>query len=445
MRRWASSILARSLIAAFAVYLAFIVFMLAALEVFNRERAYRELGSRSELQIYNLLAQVEFDGKVSMPEAFLDPRLQQAESDLSAWIVGANELLMWQSVSFDPTVYQRSLELDRAVDAKGEFFTDRLSGMSVQITSYPVTWVTEDFGMQDLRFVVAQSTLETEDDLNGLSRKLWFGGAIALFALMLLQFLLMRWGLRPLHRLSNEISAIEDGMQWQLSTDWPVELQSVTQSVNVLLTSEQSRRDRIRNTLSDLAHSLKTPLAVLKGLDLGSPESAKVLPDQVARMDEMIQWHLSRAVGASPASMVRTSVSPVLERLRSTLLRVYADRDLEIVISADEVKARIDEQDLMELLGNVLDNACKYGDHFVGVAVNSEADGCLIQVDDDGPGVSPEFRDSILTRGRRADQLSKPGQGIGLAVALDIVLSYKGTLDIELSDMGGTKVLIFLP
>ncbi len=445
MSRWGKSILARSLVAAFVVYFAFVVFILTLLEVFNRESAYRELGSRAELHIYNLLAQVEYDGEVQIPTAFLDPRLQQLGSGLSAWVIGTDKRILWQSLSFDVGVYQNSLAIKGIEDKKGEFVTSKLSGMSVLVTSYPVTWVTDDFGMQDLRFVVAQSTLEVEENLNGLSRKLWFGGAAALGALMLLQFLFMRWGLRPLESLSGELSAIEDGSQFQLSGDWPIELQPVTHSVNMLLASEQSRRDRIRNTLSDLAHSLKTPLAVLKGLDLEAPDAAQVLPDQVSRMDELVQWHLSRAVGSSAAPMVKTRVSTVVERLRNTLLRVYADRDLEIAVDTEEVKARIDEQDLMELLGNVLDNACKYGDRFVGVSVKAQAGGCVIQVDDDGPGISPEFRDSVLARGRRADQLSKPGQGIGLAVALDIVLSYKGTLDISLSDMGGTKVLIFLP
>jgi two-component system sensor histidine kinase PhoQ len=163
-------------------------------------------------------------------------------------------------------------------------------------------------------------------------------------------------------------------------------------------------------------------------------------------MDEVMQWHLQRAVGANHRLLQRVEVLPVLDRLRRTLLKVYAGRDLAIDVAAQEgVRYRGDERDLMELLGNLLDNACKYAKARVRVRARPSGEGGFeLTVEDDGEGISPELRDTLLERGVRADT-RREGQGIGLAVVLDIVEGQGGELRLGDSDLGGARVALRLP
>jgi len=178
-----------------------------------------------------------------------------------------------------------------------------------------------------------------------------------------------------------------------------------------------------------------------------APDYPELQREQLDRMDEVMQWHLQRAVGGSHRLLQRVAVLPVVERLRATLLKVYAGRGLTIDVHGDDAaRYRGDERDLMELLGNLLDNACKYSASQVRVAAqrDEEAGGLLLVVEDDGEGISPELRDALLTRGTRADSRQE-GQGIGLAVVKDIVAAQRGELSLGDSELGGARVELRLP
>jgi len=214
-----------------------------------------------------------------------------------------------------------------------------------------------------------------------------------------------------------------------------------------LLADERRQRERYRNTLADLAHSLKTPLSILKN-EAARPEldesTGAALNEQVDRMNDIVGYQLERAV-ASSSALYRASVpvAPVVDKLVTALARVYQDKG--VVIDADIQAENFagDERDLYELLGNLLDNACKYGGGRVGLALRDRAERLLIQVDDDGPGIAETNHEQVLRRGARLDT-RESGQGIGLAVVAEIVDRYDGKIAIRQAALGGASLQVVL-
>jgi two-component system sensor histidine kinase PhoQ len=292
------------------------------------------------------------------------------------------------------------------------------------------------------------TVLETADPVEAEVRSyrgsllLWLGGSALL--LVACQGAILAWGLRPLRELAADIDRIESGATDQLGGPYPREVQALTDSLDTLLQSEKARRERVRNTLADLAHSLKTPLAVIRGADPGEAGYGALVREQAGRMDQIVSYQLQRAAGSAHRLLQLVPVLPVAQRLRASLLKVYADRSLDIELAIEPAcRFRGDERDLMEVLGNLMDNACKYGRSRVRV-VAVEGEQLAISVEDDGPGIPPERRSAILQRGMRAD-LQREGQGIGLAVAADIVARYGGELAIAAGELGGARIDLRVP
>ncbi len=258
---------------------------------------------------------------------------------------------------------------------------------------------------------------------------------IAAFLLVALQLVVLRFGLRPLGRLEEELGAVEAGQQEAIQGDQPRELQGVARSLNQLLVAESARRDRYRTTLGDLAHSLKTPLAVLRSaLDTGADEEElrRHCDEQVERMGEIVAHQLARASGGATAMVGRsTKVAPVVHRLAAALGKIHGRDGVEIEVDVSRrLAVRAEEAELMEMLGNLIENACKYGCGHVLVRSRADVDWVRIEVLDDGPGIPEQERSRILERGRRGDE-TVPGQGIGLTVALEIATSHGGGIEVR--------------
>jgi two-component system sensor histidine kinase PhoQ len=275
-----------------------------------------------------------------------------------------------------------------------------------------------------------------------------------LLALLLLGGLAiaLRFALEPLRRLEGEIADIEAGRRESLGAGWPRELAGVTGNLNVLLRGERKRLERYRTTLGNLAHSLKTPLAAMRGLvERGDVEPAALAP-QLERMQAIVRHPVKRAVfGGSGATLIDQSVAEPLERLRSALAKVYADKRIDISVAvAPGTAYPVDTGDFLELAGNLMDNACKYCRGSIAVratpwtAADWRRPGLVLDVEDDGAGIAPAKREHVLERGVRADE-SVAGQGIGLAVAREIAAAYAGTLEIGESRLGGARISVRLP
>ena len=251
-------------------------------------------------------------------------------------------------------------------------------------------------------------------------------------------------GLAPLRRAGREVEEIESGHRERLQGDYPREIRGLTRRINRLLEHQQRQQQRWRHALGDLAHSLKTPLAVILGLAERSEDDE--LRDQAQRMDRIIQYQLQRAGRAGQAlEQPAVPLAGPVHRLLRTLQKVHAERGLAFEQDLPEtLRVRLNEDDLMELLGNLLDNAAKWARSRVRITARQEGHQARIRIEDDGPGIPAEAREAILARGMRLDE-QRPGQGIGLAVAADIATEAGGGLDIGAADTGGARIEVRLP
>jgi len=279
---------------------------------------------------------------------------------------------------------------------------------------------------------------------NSIARLLTIGALALVAALMIV----LRWGTLPLRRLARDIKAIENGQQQHLKGHYPVELQGLSRNLNALIDTEQQQRERYQNTLADLAHSLKTPLAVIRvELETGArDDSHRLIEQQSQRMEDIITHQLQRAVIAAPNTLSeRIPVAPVVTQLSTALGKVYAGKAIAIEQQVDAAAHFLgDKRDLMEVLGNIADNACKACQRRVKICADQHQGMLRLQIHDDGDGIDESLRDSVLQRGQRLDQKS-PGQGIGLDVVNDIVSSYQGQLSIAQSPLGGALFTLLLP
>jgi signal transduction histidine kinase len=260
----------------------------------------------------------------------------------------------------------------------------------------------------------------------------------------------VRVGLQPLFRLRRDVADVRKGKAESLAVDYPVELAPLALEVNALLAHNHEVVERQRTHVGNLAHALKTPLSVM--LSEAEQQAAAPLAEVVSRqariMREQVDHHLRRARAAARAqgSGERTEVAPVLDELARTLERIFGDKGLSIEWEADEALSFLGErQDLLEVAGNVMENACKWCRRRVTVLAEAGDFGLLrLVVEDDGPGLPAERREEVLRRGARLDE-SAPGSGLGLSIVDELARAYGGSIALGASALGGLRVEIFLP
>lgn len=431
------------------------------------DRAFRsslETGVSQQLQtqLYVLLAAVdEAGGDFYFSENLREPRFSQLNTGLYGFISspGQGELLRTPSAlefSFP------ALSADNDYGAHLNRGETRISRHDVTpadeffVINYAVTWENRP---QAIVFTVLESTENYLTEVAAFRGSLfsWLGGLAIL--LLVLQLMLLRWGLSPLRRLARDLKQIESGLAESLGTDYPTELSAVTQNLNLLIQTERKQQTRYRTTLGDLAHSLKTPLAVIQGEMLASgdkqlsparrEEHLALVQEQLDRMNQIISYQLQRAVRSGSVGTLasQVNIAQSAQKICRALEKVYAEK---AVILDQQIDTRLnflgDERDLMELLGNVLDNAFKYGNGRVAIRSvihTSAPQRAELVVEDNGPGIDDADGERILQRGVRLDTLAQ-GQGIGLAVVVDIVQSYGGKISVRRSQLGGAAIVLLL-
>jgi signal transduction histidine kinase len=261
----------------------------------------------------------------------------------------------------------------------------------------------------------------------------------------------LRQGLTPFRRLRERLMAVRKGEDRRVEGVYPSEVQPLIDDLNALLEERQKAVKRAIATAGDLAHGLKTPLALLaqeadRAGAAGNLELAQNIGQQVERMSRQVDYHLARARAASGvASGVRCPVAPCVDALIRTLLKLYAGRALEISpeIAAD-LCARVQPEDLDEMLGNLLDNACKWAKSKIVVTASRRGSMIVFTVDDNGPGLEGALRSTVLERGVRIDE-SAPGSGLGLAIVRDLAELYGGCISLDDSALGGLQARVSLP
>ncbi len=394
-----------------------------------------------KLVVYSLMGVAEeYQDHVVFGE-LSEPRLSQPESGLYATVVEVDGNYEWRS----PSALTTNVEFPETRPDLGEFVFSEVAtgGVARYFLTYAVIW--EDAQESVLVFQVATDQAPFRSVISGFRQNLYVGlGAVTLLV-MIVQILAIRWGLTPLRVMAGEVKDLEEGRREQLSADYPKELRGLAENLDRFVEHEHRSRTRYRNALDDLAHSLKTPLAVIRNaLREQVNGDPGLLQEQLDRMESTVTHQLSRASVSGPVVVSKSvNLHTVLTRLTRALQTAYLERgiQLEMRVPAD-LQARGDEGDFMEIFGNVLENAFKYTSKRVRVS-GCAGDRVTVCVEDDGPGIGPEIRRQVLNRGTRADQV-QPGQGIGLAVVAELVTLYHGALDIDTSELGGAAIELTL-
>lgn len=397
------------------------------------------------LVIYSLMGAVQSDDSAfTLPDQMPEPRLSQPESGLYAWVTDAEGNTRWRSPSAVTGGVSFPAKGPRLHPGEFRFRAEPADGVGLIFLSYAVIW--EDPEESLLTFRVGADRAPFHAAIQSFRRNLSIGLSAVTLLFVLAQYLAVRWGLRPLRTMAHEVREMEEGHRERLSEAYPLELTGLAENLDRFVAHEQRSRSRYRKAMDDLAHSLKTPLAVIRNaLEQVPSEPRDLLAEQLDRMQTTVTHQLSRASVAGPLIVSRQiELRVLIERLLRALDTAYRDRGIRVEFDVPAfLSVRADEGDLMEILGNLLENAFKYSRS--RIRVTGSRDGTLqIVVEDDGPGIAPEVRDAVLNRGTRADEVES-GQGIGLAVVAELVELYKGRLRIGDSTLGGASLSLELP
>lgn len=388
------------------------------------------------------------NGGYSPPLHDMDPRLAQPRSGLFAQIRSLKH--QWRS----PSTAGTSIDFGPLLkQGERSFFYSEFGHDRVAVESRGLQFTDEPTEAGTITFSVAVSLSPYEEQLWRFRQQLlgWFSGLMLLLLGVLAA--LLRWVLAPVRRLEREIHEVEEGRSEILGGGYPRELSGVATNLNALLVGERKRVARYRDTLGNLAHGLKTPLAVMRStLSNESPSSAATLGNEIDRMSDIIAHQLKRAAASGGALLGQApvDVTSLAVDLRAALLKVYAHKDLSLELAIERESQFVgDRGDFTELLGNLVDNACKWCRSHVRVTVTTDAQAgprqrLSVVVEDDGSGISEENRARVGQRGVRTDE-SVPGHGLGLAMVHDTVELYGGSLNIDTSPLGGARFSLRLP
>jgi two-component system sensor histidine kinase PhoQ len=436
----------RIILSATLVLLIFISLTALTLERAFSDSAETALQDKLTTQLYALMAAAEVgtDG-LMMPSDELDVLLGLPSSGVYAYITSKDGTTLWQSSSALGAEPPSPLTLGRG---EKRFNKVGVDGAEYYVLAYGVNWAAGSVGEDALALTFNLST-----DLKSFNRQivhyratLW--GWLSAMAILLLvsQAVILRWGLRPLRQVGDELNRIESGSQEKIEQRYPSEIRRLTDNINILLEHEREHKARYRNALGDLAHSLKTPLAVLQSSLAGKDEkTVKAFQDQIEHMNTLVEYQLQRAATAGSTGIGKyVDMEASISRLTESLLKVYHDKQIILEVNVDpSLMFKGDEGDLLEILGNLGDNAFKWCKKQVMISAEQQGKKLKLHIEDDGPGMKPELVQQVLQRGVRADE-AVPGHGIGLSIVNNIVQAYHGELRIEKSKLGGTCVVVVL-
>lgn len=423
---------------------------IAVLDATFTRSSEQALETLLQAQLLGLIALAEPDanGELSLPDDALDPRFAAADSGLYAELRNEGGGVIWQSRSLSG----HSLPLGdrRLAPGESEYLQIDLDDEGpVELLVMGIDWEFPSGRLGAYTIAIAVRLEPYLDRQRSFRRNLvgWFGGITLTMLLVVIG--LLTWVLQPLRVLARQVREVQAGERSRLTDGYPSELTGLAGALNTLIDSERRRLTRYRNTLDDLAHSLKNPLTVMRTLlsEADTPHADKeALDREIDRMEQRVSYQLrrARASGSTGFGVERVAVAPVLKDLKDGLDKVYRERRVSCTIEADPgASFQGDSGDLTEIIGNLMDNAYKYCRQRVVARAFREGAMLVLTVADDGAGISAAEVEALLERGVRADE-SVPGQGIGLAVVRETVELYGGRLSFGRSHWGGTEVRVEL-
>ncbi|WP_097111132.1 ATP-binding protein [Arsukibacterium tuosuense] len=433
-----------------------------------------------EVHMYAILSDLKItDGKIELSNNTLSPDFFRPDSGLSAYIT-SNENISAEDAFVDSTAINStstnvsssginsgavdsfdadSFEIDSIVWQSDSSLSQKFNPPDTTLVPgehmfYPYVSASKEYWLLSiaLLFDSGEQTrpltihiVQTDAMLTApyisfrntlLSWFIWIGAALVLFSV-----LAYYWTTKPLSKLDQEIRKLEGGEQDHLNGHYPAELTTIKEDLNLLLANQNRQKLRYRNHLSDLAHALKTPVAVLNTSILSQQPELK---EQLDRISAMIDHQLKRASSSGQDIWKKQfEILPHIEKLCNALQKIYRDKELDIQIDCPEnATFRGDETDLMEILGNLLDNACKACRHRVKLTVSQNPLNLIIE--DDGPGIAKDDRKKLFARGTRLDTY-KDGHGVGLSIVAELVSSYSGGMQVTESPLGGARFELIFP
>lgn len=414
-----------------------------------KEKTLQLVEERLEGYLYALIAYIEYDGnQLVMPENYPTPRMEQPASGIYGQILIRD--FLWQT----PSVLGQDIPDIEPLPINQRVFNSReeLDNVPYFYLSQGVAIETDDEVIH-ATIAVSEHAGDFYQELATFRDSLLTWIIVISGGLLVVQWVIMYWATRPLKRLMGDLARLEQGADAIFSEDYPLELRGLTASLNRLIENERNSLARQRRTLGDLAHSLKTPLAIVNSELDNQPIDKNVIQQQISHMDEIIAYQLKRAAVAGHRTFVRgVAVIDVVDKIIGSLQKVHHRKNVQVKTEIAPGAEFFGEQgDLMELLGNLLENAFKWCDLHIHVTIKTliktgrQRTGLMIVIADDGPGIAEHKRKKLLERGVRGDE-KVTGHGIGLSIVTDIVESYQGELSIDRDpELKGAQFKIILP
>jgi signal transduction histidine kinase len=428
-----------------------------ALSTLYRHAVERSFDRRLDVYLRTLVADVASpeEGADKYPQSIGEPLF---ELPLSGWY--------WQVTRLDtktPELHSsRSLwdsNLPRLADDKSGAAAEYRQGYAHGPEDQDLRLVERNVDLgADGRYLIAVAgdASEIDDETNGFDRAIGFTFAALTVALLLTTALQVRFGLAPLTRISESLAAIRSGRAERLEGEFPVEIASLARETNALIDANREIVERARTHVGNLAHALKTPLSVIvnEAAARGNDPLAHKVLEQTDIMRDQVARQLERARLAARSTVVGTliDVPPVVTALARSMEKLYRARDIAIDIDVPaNARFRGEQQDLEEMIGNLVDNGCKWALSRVAIEVIPDQPSpsktkpqVRIIVDDDGPGLSPGERERVAQRGHRLDE-TKPGSGLGLSIVVELAGLYGGVLTLGTAPIGGLRAELALP
>lgn len=423
-----------------------------------RNNAQQDFQRLLTAHTFNLMGSFEVDeaGMVSGAPNMGDPRFEQP---LSGWywsVVVAEEpaTLLMHSGSISGDVADLPLPVEKPFDDRFQRLSEVVDSSGNRIRQLEAQLLLGE-GDTLYQVLVAGNTLDIEEAVSQFNRTLLLFFVLFGAGTILATYFVIQIGLRPLSAATDALHDVREGHREKLDGTYPVEIQPLAGEINALIQTNRSIVDRARTQVGNLAHALKTPLAVIVNeVDRSKDDQAKLIGEQADLMKSQVQTYLDRARIAAQRDVIvsRTLVHPVLTKLVRVMERLAPDIQFEIAECAEKVAFRGEEQDLEEILGNLMENASRFAKQKVRVRVVDHpqeqgvgpASQIRIEIEDDGPGLTAGERKKALKRGIRLDE-SQPGSGLGLSIVRDIATEYGGDFNLGESELGGLKAVIILP
>jgi two-component system sensor histidine kinase PhoQ len=448
------SIKSRLTFGSMIVLVIFMILTAIALEKAVVKRALQAEEDKLQVMIYSLLAAVDKsrDGlSVTVAnERLFELRLLTRDSGLYALLYNEHHQKIWGSrSSSESAVWKEFPRVKNINSGDWQFSTQAFNNQYHFRLAFALLWPNANDQLKRYNVVLWQDASDYLKQLDRFRQTLWAWLSITIVLLLIVMYLVMMWSLRPLKKVGLEIKAIEDRKQTGFEQNYPTEITPLTDNLNILLSREQYQQQRYRNAMDDLAHSLKTPLAVLNGLtdgdSLGRTELA-TMREQTARMNQIVSYQLQRATNVVGVKINKPiDLIVIIDKISGALEKVYQEKGVQFESTLpSSILIRMEESDCYEVMGNLLDNAFKYCQNKVRInCIETECNEIELNIEDNGCGLNSSKIDRILNRGTRLDETNE-GQGIGLAVVAEVVKSYNIKLKFEPSTLSGLKVLLAL-